>query len=110
MGVLERLRTLSADQRRALRIIDEQEQRAQEIAMVEEEHLLAHEVYLRRKDRLLGRPVPEKYEEIETARAELRRDEQERQRRFERVRMSVLAGHLGEFGEAQAQLALIPAE
>lgn len=109
MGVLERLRMMTADQRRALRAIDEQERRAAEIEALEEEHLSAEDAYLRRKDRLLGREVQAVYPEIETARSLLRRDGEEQRRRFERMRMAILAGYLEDRGANTTQLQLIPA-
>ena len=109
MGVLERLRTMTADQRRALRAIDEQERRAAEIEALEEEHLSVEDAYLRRKDRLLGREVQQVYPEIETARSVLRRDAEEQRRRFERMRMAIMAGYLDDRRADPPQLQLIPA-
>lgn len=107
MGVLERLRMMTAEQRRALRTIDEQERRAAEIESLEEEHLSAEDAYLRRKDRLLGREVQQVYPEIEAARSMLRREGEEQRRRFERMRMAILAGYV-EDRRADNQLELIP--
>jgi hypothetical protein len=93
MGVLERIRNLTTEQRDALRAVDEEERRAVELAEVEAEHLAAEEVYRRRRDRLLGRDVPEAYADVEDARDLLRRASAEGQKRFERRRMALLAGH-----------------
>ena len=93
MGVLERIRNLTAEQRHALRGVDDEERRAAELAEVEAEHLAAEDVYRRRRDRLLGRDVPECYADLEAARDLLRRSSAEGQKRFERRRMALLAGH-----------------
>ena len=93
MGVLERIRNLTTEQRDALRAVDDEERRGAEMDDVEAEHLAAEEVYRRRRDRLLGRDVPETYADIESARDLLRRVSAERQKRFERRRMALLAGH-----------------
>lgn len=107
MGVLERLRMLSPDQRDALRAVEAEERRVEEIEALEEEHLSSHEAYLRRRDRLLGREVAEVYAEIEAARAVLRREFGEQRKRFERTRMSILAGPAGG-GASPEQLELLP--
>jgi hypothetical protein len=107
MGVLERLRMLSPDQRDALRAVEAEELRVEEIEALEEEHLSAHEAYLRRRDRLLGREVAEVYAEIEAARAVLRREFGEQRKRFERTRMAILSGACAA-SSSPKQLDLLP--
>jgi hypothetical protein len=107
MGVLERLRLLSSDQRNALLALEAEERRVQEIEALEEEHLSAQEAYLRRRDRLLGREVADVYTEIESARAVLRREFGEQRKRFERKRMTILSGG-GYGGVSSEQLELLP--
>jgi hypothetical protein len=110
MGVLERIRMMTAEQRAALRAMDAEERLALEIEELEAEHLAAEDAYLRRRDRLLGREVQQSYVEIESARALLHRAKAERQRRFERRRMAVLAGHGLGAGFPPSQLDLLPGE
>jgi hypothetical protein len=110
MGVLERIRMMTAEQRAALRAMDAEERLALEIEELEAEHLAAEDAYLRRRDRLLGREVQQSYVEIESARALLYRAKAERQRRFERRRMAVLAGHGLVVGFSPSQLDLLPGE
>ena len=93
MGVLERIRSLTSEQRDALRAVDDEERRAAELDEVEAEHLAAEDIYRRRRDRLLGRAVPEAYADLESARDLMRRVGEERQKRFERRRMALLSGH-----------------
>ncbi len=107
MGVLERIRRMTEEQRDALRAMDEAERRGAELEELEAEHLAAEEAYLRRRDRLLGHEVPDLYAEIESARALLRRAAAEREKRFERLRMSVLAGYGGAPDHPPAQLDLL---
>jgi hypothetical protein len=107
MGVLERLRMLSPDQRDALRAVEAEERKVEEIEALEEEHLTVQEVYLRRRDRLLGREVADVYSDIESARAVLRREFGEQRKRFERMRMSILSGGAGG-GASPEQLELLP--
>ncbi|HSD21809.1 MAG TPA: hypothetical protein VLC54_17295 [Anaeromyxobacter sp.] len=108
MGILERIRMMTADQRDALRAMDAEERLAVEIEDLEVEHLVAEEAYLRRRDRLLGREIPALYPEIESARSLLHRARAERQKRFERRRMAVLAGHGIGRGVISSQLDLLP--
>ncbi len=110
MGVLERIRMLTAEQRDALRAMDAEERLAVEIEDLEVDHLAAEEAYLRRRDRLLGREVPEVYADVESARAMLDRVRAERQKRFERRRMAILAGHGLGRGIPPSQLDLLPSE
>jgi Spy/CpxP family protein refolding chaperone len=107
MGVIERIRSLTAAQRDALRAIDDEERIAIEIEELEAEHLAAEEAYLRRRDRLLGREIPASYPDVEAARALLHRVAAERQRRLERMRMAVLAGPPRPAG-GPSQLDLLP--
>jgi hypothetical protein len=109
MSIVKRIREMTPAQRAALRALDREERSATELDDLEAEHLAAEEAYLRRKDQLLGHEVPARYEEIETARAELERRVAERARRFERLRMAVLAGHGVPPGDASSeQLTLLP--
>jgi hypothetical protein len=108
MGVLERIRSLTPEQRAALRALDQEERLAGEVEELEREHLAAEEAYVRRRDRLLGRPVPATYPEIESARALLHQASAERQRRFERMRMMILAGYGTERDAPSPQLDLLP--
>jgi hypothetical protein len=94
MGVMDQIRRLSLEQRAALRALDDEERTLVEIEELEAEHVAAEDVYLRRRDRLLGRAVKETYPEIESARALLAKQSSERQKRFERMRMAILAGHV----------------
>jgi hypothetical protein len=110
MGVLERIRMMTAEQRDALRAMDREERLAVEIEDLEAEHLTAEEAYLRRRDRLLGREIPALYADIESARSLLHRARAERQKRFERRRMAVLAGHGVGRGFLPSQLDLLPSE
>ncbi len=107
MGVMERIRRLSRQQQEALRAIDREEQNAIELENLEADHVSAEEAYLRRKDRLLGREVPDVYAEIETARSLLAQAVRARQERFEAQRLAVLTGRAAE-PEAPTQLALLP--
>jgi len=93
MSIVKRIREMTPAQRAALRALDAEERNATELDDLEAEHLAAEEVYLRRRDQILGRDVPVRYEEIETARSALERRVAERTRRFERLRMAILAGH-----------------
>jgi hypothetical protein len=108
-SIVKRIREITPAQRAALRALDRQERSATELDDLEAEHIVAEESYLRRRDQILGREVPERYEEIETARSVLERRVAERTRRFERMRMAILAGH-GVTGEdaATEQLPLLP--
>ncbi len=110
MGVLERIRMMTAEQRDALRAMDAEERLAVEIEDLEVDHLAAEEAYLRRRDRLLGREVPDVYADVESARSMLERVRAERQRRFERRRMAILAGHGVARGVPPSQLDLLPSE
>jgi hypothetical protein len=107
MGVMDLIRRLSREQQEALRAIDRDEQNAIEVENLEADHIAAEEAYLRRKDRLLGREVPARYQEIESARAVLAQAVRARQERFEVLRLRVLAGGAEE-RRAPAQLALLP--
>ena len=98
---------LSPDQRDALRAVEAEERKVEEIEALEEEHLTVQEVYLRRRDRLLGREVADVYSDIESARAVLRREFGEQHKRFERMRMSILSGGAGG-GASPEQLELLP--
>lgn len=107
-SIVKRIREITPAQREALRSLDEEERSATELDALEAEHIAAEESYLRRRDRILGREVPARYEEIEAARSVLHRRVAEREKRFERMRMAILAGH----GIARAdatQLPLLPA-
>jgi hypothetical protein len=109
MSIVKRIREMTPAQRAALRALDQEERSATELDDLEAEHLAAEEAYLRRKDQLLGREVQARYEEIDTARAELERRVAERARRFERLRMAVLAGHgIPSDAEPTEQLPLLP--
>ena len=110
MGLLERIRMMSAEQRDALRAMDAEERLAVEIEDLEADHLAAEEAYLRRRDRLLGREIPATYADVESARALLYRTRAERQKRFERRRMAVLAGHGVGRAARPSQLDLLPSE
>lgn len=107
MGVMDLIRRLSREQQEALRAIDRDEQNAIEVENLEADHIAAEEAYLRRKDRLLGREVPDRYQEIDGARAVLAQAVRARQERFEAMRLRVLAGGAQE-RTSPAQLALLP--
>lgn len=98
---------LSPDQRDALRAVEAEERKVEEIEALEEEHLTVQEAYLRRRDRILGREVADVYSDIESARAVLRREFREQRKRFERMRMSILSGGAGG-GASPEQLELLP--
>ena len=104
---MDRIRRLSRDQQDALRAIDREEQSAIELENVEADHIAAEEAYLRRKDRLLGHEVPDRYQEIETARSLLSQVVRQRQERFEALRIAVLTGRAAE-PNGPTQLALLP--
>ena len=104
---MDRIRRLSRDQQDALRAIDRDEQSAIELENVEADHIAAEEAYLRRKDRLLGHEVPDRYQEIETARSLLAQVVRRRQERFEGLRIAVLTGRAAE-PDGPTQLALLP--
>jgi len=104
---MDRIRRLSRDQQDALRAIDREEQSAIELENVEADHIAAEEAYLRRKDRLLGHEVPDRYQEIETARSLLSQVVRRRQERFEALRIAVLTGRAAE-PDGPTQLALLP--
>ena len=106
MGVMDRIRRLSRAQHEALVAIDHEEQSAIELENLEADHLAAEEAYLRRKDRLLGHEVPDRYQEIEAARALLSQAVRRRQERFDALRVAVLTGRVDPHGPAQ--LALLP--
>ncbi len=109
MSIVKRIREMTPAQRAALRALDQEERNATELDDLEAEHLVAEEAYLRRKDQLLGHEVQARYEEIDTARSALERRVAERVRRFERLRMAVLAGHgVPPDAEATEQLPLLP--
>jgi hypothetical protein len=107
--LLKRLREMTAAQRTALSVIDDEERSATQLDDLEADHLTNEDAYLRRRDQLLGRPVPARYEDVEAARAELERRTAEQARRFERRRMAILAGY-GVPSEATPtdQLSLLP--
>lgn len=107
MGVMDRIRRLSREQQDALRAIDREEQGAIELENLEADHIVAEETYLRRKDRLLGHEVPERYEEIEAARSLLAHAVRRRQERFEALRVAVLTGRTSDLG-GPTQLVLLP--
>ncbi len=105
MGVLDRIRGLGPEQQRALRAIDREEREALELEELEREHLGAEEAYLRRRDQILGNEVPASYLDVEAARAAIDQAARERQARFERRRMAILAGHVpGAAGPSQLDL------
>jgi hypothetical protein len=104
MGVMDQIRRLSMEQRAALRALDDEERTLLEMEELEAEHVAAEDVYLRRRDRLLGRAVRESYPEIESARALLEKQASERQKRFERMRMAILAGHVPRGATSQLDL------
>lgn len=105
MSVLDRIRKLSPEQQQALRALDREEQGAIALENLEAEHVAAEEAYLRRKDRLLGREVPELYAEIEGSKSALAQVVCRRQERFEALRIRVLNGELG---PGPSQLSLLP--
>jgi hypothetical protein len=107
MGVMDRIRRLSREQQEALRAIDRQEQSVVELENLEADHIAAEEAYLRRKDRLLGHEVPDRYQEIDTARSLLGQAVRQRQERFEALRIAVLTGRAAE-PDGPTQLALLP--
>jgi lipase chaperone LimK len=107
MGVMDRIRRLSRDQQEALRAIDREEQKALELENLEADHIAAEEAYLRRRDRLLGREVADRYEEIDAARSLLAQAVRRRQERFESMRVAVLTGRAAE-PDGPTQLALLP--
>jgi hypothetical protein len=106
MSIVERIRRLTFEQRTALSALEAEEARAIALEELEDERIAAEESYLRRRDNLLGREVLAAYPEIEGARGELARRARERQARFERRRMAVLAA-AGEDHRAPAQLDLL---
>jgi hypothetical protein len=95
---------LTTEQRAALRALDDEERTLVEIEDLEAEHIAAEDVYLRRRDRLLGHAVRESYPEIESARGLLAKQVSERQKRFERMRMAILAGHVPRAAAPQLDL------
>jgi hypothetical protein len=107
---MERIRAITPEQREALRAVDREEESAGALAALEEEHIAAEECYLRRRDRLLGREVPERYDVIEAARSLLRQKVRERSKRLERLRMAILAGHALHRSLGYPQLDLLPGE
>jgi hypothetical protein len=107
MGVMDRIRRLSRDQQEALRAIDREEQKALELENLEADHLAQEEAYLRRRDRLLGRELPARYQELDAARSLLAQAVRRRQERFEAMRVAVLTGRASD-GEGPTQLALLP--
>jgi hypothetical protein len=109
MSIMKRVRGITSEQQRALRALDEEERAAIELEELEAEHVVAEDAYLRRRDRILGREVPERYEEIDAARALLGGSVREREKRFERRRMAILAGHVGG-PEAPEQMTLLPGQ
>ena len=88
--------------------IDAEERSAIELELLESDHLSAEDAYLRRKDRILGRDVPETYPEIEAARGLLARESRRRQERFDAFRVAVLTGARVD-PRSPSQLALLPA-
>ncbi len=92
MSVLKRIRQLTVEQKCALRAIDEEERNAIELEDLEREHIEAEEAYLRRRDRILGREIPKIYLDVAAARSALEVVCRERQARFERRRMAIIAG------------------
>ena len=104
---MSRIRRLSRAQHEALVGIDRDEQNAVELENLEADHIAAEEAYLRRKDRLLGHDVPDRYEEIEASRALLAQAIRRRQERFEALRVSVLTGRAAE-SDGPMQLVLLP--
>ena len=106
MTIMERIRAITAEQREALRAVDREEEAASALDALEEEHIAAEETYQRRRDRILGREVPERYGDIEAARSLLRQSSRERTKRFERLRMAILAGHGVRHADAPVQLDL----
>lgn len=107
MGVMERIRRLTRDQQETLRAIDREERNAIELENLEADHIAAEEAYLRRRDRLLGREIPDLYAEIESARSLLAQAVRARQERFEALRLRALTGRAAE-PETPTQLALLP--
>jgi hypothetical protein len=107
MGVMDRIRRLSKEQQEALRAIDREEEKALELENLEADHLAQEEAYLRRRDRLLGREIPARYQEIDAARSLLAQAVRRRQERFEALRVAVLTGRASEL-EGPTQLALLP--
>jgi hypothetical protein len=104
MGVIDRIRRLTPRQQDLLRAIDREEQGAIALEELEADHLAAEEAYLRRKDRLLGREVPEIYLDLEGARAALAQAIRGREERFNRLRLAVFNGALECSGETQLGL------
>jgi len=102
-----RIRKLRREQHEALVAIDAQERSAIELELLESDHLATEDAYLRRKDRLCGKDVPNAYPEIEAARALLARQVRSRQERFDALRVAVLTGR-GMDPSEQAQLPLLP--
>ncbi len=106
MGVFDYVRRLTPEQQAALAAIDREEQAAVALENLEAEHIAAEEAYLRRRDRLLGRDVPDVYADVEAARSLLGQASRSRQERFEARRLAVLSGRL----RGPSQLSLLPAE
>ena len=104
-----RIRKLSREQHEALVAIDAEERSAIELELLEADHLSTEDAYLRRKDRLLGRGVPEAYPEIDAARSLLARRVRARQERFDALRVAVLTGGRVD-PSAPAQLPLLPGD
>ncbi len=107
-SIVKRIRDMTPAQRAALRALDDEERDAVRLDELEAEHLATEEAYLRRRDQILGHDVPARYEEIDVARAELERRIAERTRRYERLRMAVLAGHGAPPDPDLEQLTLLP--
>jgi hypothetical protein len=107
MGVMDRIRRLSREQQEALRAIDREEQKALELENLEADHLAEEEAYLRRRDRLLGREIPARYQEIDAARSLLAQAVRRRQEKFEALRIAVLTGRASD-ADGPTQLALLP--
>ncbi len=107
MGVFDRIRRLTPEQQAALVRLDGEEQGAVALENLEAEHIAAEDAYLRRRDRLLGREVPDVYAEIESARSLLGQASRARQERFEQRRLAVLSGELPGREPPPAQLPLL---
>src|SRR5262249_51226797 len=107
MGVLERLRMLSPDQRDALRAVEAEGRKGEEVEALGEGHLTEGEAERRRRDRPLRRRAADVSSDTESARAVLRREFGEQRKRFERMRMSILSGGAGG-GASPEQLELLP--
>jgi hypothetical protein len=90
MTLADRIRNLSPTQQRALASIDRAEQRALALEDLEVDHLASEEVYRRRRDRLRGVEVPDRYLDLDAARVALAQAVRRRQARYQEIRLHII--------------------